>query len=173
MLRLAPISCSGETWIGSGSTPTTMSRPRTASPSIAGVDKTMALDAASHLGHSKDMEKSRAITALAALAQESRLDIFRVLVQAGAEGMPVGRIGDRLGGIPSATLSFHLNQLRQAGLVTFRREGRSLIYAAEYPTMNALLAYLTENCRGRDTVCAALCDPVASCSSATPNTTAA
>ncbi|MBV8094575.1 MAG: helix-turn-helix transcriptional regulator [Acetobacteraceae bacterium] len=92
------------------------------------------------------MEKSHAITALAALAQESRLDIFRVLVQAGAEGMPVGRIGHRLGGMPSATLSFHLNQLRQAGLINFRREGRSLIYAAEYAAMNDLMAYLTENC---------------------------
>lgn len=92
------------------------------------------------------MEKHHAITALAALAQESRLDIFRLLVQAGAEGMAVGRIGDRLGGMASATLSFHLNQLRQAGLVTFRREGRSLIYAAEYAAMNDLMAYLTENC---------------------------
>ncbi len=83
---------------------------------------------------------------MAALAQESRLDIFRLLVKAGAEGLPVGRIGERLGGMPSATLSFHLNQLRQAGLVTFRREGRSLIYTADYGAMNALMAYLTENC---------------------------
>lgn len=87
-----------------------------------------------------------AIVALGALAQESRLDIFRLLVQAGAEGLPAGRIGERMGGMASATLSFHLNQLRQAGLVTFRREGRSLIYAAEYDAMNGLLAYLTENC---------------------------
>lgn len=92
------------------------------------------------------MEKSVALAVLAALAQESRLDIFRLLVQAGTEGLPVGTIGERLGGMPSATLSFHLTQLRQAGLVTFRREGRSLIYLAEYPTMNALLGYLTENC---------------------------
>jgi ArsR family transcriptional regulator len=91
------------------------------------------------------MERSDAITALAALAQESRLDIFRLLVQAGADGLPAGRIGERLG-LPSATLSFHLNQLKQAGLVTFRRDGRSLIYAAEYAAMNGLLAYLTENC---------------------------
>lgn len=92
------------------------------------------------------MEKSDAIAALAALTQESRLDIFRLLVQAGPEGLPAGRIGEGLGGMPSATLSFHLNQLRQAGLVSFRREGRSLIYAAEYGAMNGLLAYLTENC---------------------------
>ncbi len=91
------------------------------------------------------MEKSSAIAALGALAQESRLDVFRLLVQAGAEGMAAGQIGDRLA-LPSATLSFHLNQLRHAGLVTFRREGRSLVYAAEYAAMNALLAYLTENC---------------------------
>ena len=98
------------------------------------------------------MEKTDAIAALAALAQESRLDVFRLLVQAGAEGMPAGRIGERLG-LPSATLSFHLNQLRQAGLVTFRREGRSLIYAAAYDAMNGLLAYLTENCcRGEPAV---------------------
>jgi len=91
------------------------------------------------------MEKSDTIAALAALAQESRLDVFRLLVQAGPEGLPAGRIGERLG-LPSATLSFHLNQLRHAGLVTFRREGRSLIYMAEYAAMNGLLTYLTENC---------------------------
>ena len=91
------------------------------------------------------MKKLDAILALAALAQESRLDIFRLLVQAGRDGLSAGRIAERLG-LPSATLSFHLNQLRQAGLVRFRRAGRSLIYAAEYPTMNALLAYLTANC---------------------------
>jgi ArsR family transcriptional regulator, arsenate/arsenite/antimonite-responsive transcriptional repressor len=91
------------------------------------------------------MEKPHAIAALAALAQESRLDIFRLLVQTGTEGLPAGQIGERLG-LPSATLSFHLNQLKHAGLITFRRDGRSLIYAAAYPAMNALLAYLTENC---------------------------
>ena len=91
------------------------------------------------------MEKSDAIAVLGALAQESRLDIFRLLVQAGTDGMPAGQIGERLG-LPSATLSFHLNQLKHAGLVTFRRESRSLIYMAEYPAMNALLGYLTENC---------------------------
>lgn len=92
-----------------------------------------------------DMEKSDAIAALGALAQESRLDIFRLLIEAGVDGLPAGQIGERLG-LPSATLSFHLNQLKQAELVTFHREGRSLIYAAEYGTMNDLLGYLTENC---------------------------
>jgi DNA-binding transcriptional ArsR family regulator len=91
------------------------------------------------------MEKTDAIAALAALAQESRLDVFRLLVQAGPDGIPAGQIAERLG-LPSATLSFHLNQLKQAGLVTFRRESRSLIYTAEYDAMNALLGYLTENC---------------------------
>jgi DNA-binding transcriptional ArsR family regulator len=91
------------------------------------------------------MEKSAAIAALGALAQESRLDIFRLLVQAGTEGMPAGHIGERLG-LPSATLAFHLKELKNAGLVTFERNGRSLIYTAVYPAMNALLGYLTENC---------------------------
>jgi DNA-binding transcriptional ArsR family regulator len=91
------------------------------------------------------MEKLYAVAALAALAQETRLDIFRLLVEAGPEGMPAGKIGDRLG-LPSATLSFHLNQLKHAHLVKFRRESRSLIYTAEYPVMNDLLTYLTENC---------------------------
>ncbi len=91
------------------------------------------------------MEKIYAVAALAALAQETRLDIFRLLVEAGEDGLPAGQIGERLG-LPSATLSFHLNQLKHAHLVTVRRESRSLIYKAAYPVMNELLAYLTENC---------------------------
>nr|WP_314070853.1 metalloregulator ArsR/SmtB family transcription factor [uncultured Roseococcus sp.] len=99
------------------------------------------------------MEKISAITALGALAQDTRLDMFRLLVRAGPEGVPAGRIGEALG-LPSATLSFHLAQLRQAGLITFRREGRSLIYAAEYEAMNALIGFLTENCcRGAPAAC--------------------
>lgn len=94
------------------------------------------------------MEKSAALLALGALAQESRLDIFRLLVQAGPGGMPAGHVGEQLG-LPSATLAFHLKELRNAGLVTVTRNGRSLIYAAAYPTMNALLFFLTENCCGR------------------------
>ncbi len=100
------------------------------------------------------MEKLDIIAALAALAQETRLDIFRLLVQAGPEGLPAGRLGEELG-LPSATLSFHLSQLRHAGLASFRRESRSLIYAAEYDAMNGLLSYLTENCcRGDTAACA-------------------
>jgi DNA-binding transcriptional ArsR family regulator len=106
------------------------------------------------------MEKTDAIAALAALAQSSRLDVFRLLVQTGAGGLTPGQIGERLG-LPAATLSFHLNQLRQARLVSFRRDGRSLIYGAEYDAMNALLGYLTQNCcQGDASACATpLCDP--------------
>ncbi|WP_421995882.1 ArsR/SmtB family transcription factor [Roseococcus sp.] len=95
------------------------------------------------------MESSDAVAALAALAQDSRLQVFRLLVQAGPEGLAAGRIGDALH-LPGATLSFHLTQLRTAGLVTFRRDGRSLIYVAEYGAMNALIGFLTENCCGGD-----------------------
>lgn len=106
------------------------------------------------------MEKLDAIAALGALAQELRLDIFRLLMQAGPEGIPAGQIGERLG-LPPATLSFHLNQLKQANLVTFRRESRSLIYMAAYPTMTALMGYLSENCcQGDAAACGiGVCDP--------------
>jgi ArsR family transcriptional regulator, arsenate/arsenite/antimonite-responsive transcriptional repressor len=106
------------------------------------------------------MEKTNAIAALAALAQESRLDVFRLLVQAGPDGIPAGQIGERLSLAP-ATLSFHLSQLRHSGLVTFRRESRSLIYAAEYHAMNGLISYLTENCCGGAEICAPPCVPEA------------
>ena len=93
------------------------------------------------------MEQTEALVALGALAQQTRLDIYRLLVQAGPDGMPAGHIGEQLG-LPSATLAFHLKELKIARLVTCTRSGRSLIYAAEYPVMNALLFYLTENCCG-------------------------
>ena len=106
------------------------------------------------------MEKTDAIAALAALAQESRLDVFRLLVQAGLDGVSAGQIGETLR-VPLATLSFHLNQLKQAGLISFRREGRSLIYVAEYAAMNRLLTYLTENCcQGDGFACGVpVCEP--------------
>jgi DNA-binding transcriptional ArsR family regulator len=91
------------------------------------------------------MESINVVNALGALAQETRLAIFRLLVQTGSEGLAAGRISDQLE-LPPATLSFHLNQLRHAGLIDFRREGRSLIYAADYTAMNDLVGYLTENC---------------------------
>lgn len=97
------------------------------------------------------------IAALGALAQQTRLDIFRLLVQKGPGGVAAGEIGERLG-LPSPTLSFHLNQLRFAGLVGARRKSRSIIYSANYESMNGLLAYLTENCCGGS---AAACLPQA------------
>ena len=105
------------------------------------------------------MEKMVALKALAALAQESRLDIYRLLVQAGPTGLPAGQIGEQLG-LPSATLAFHLKELKNANLAACTRHGRSLIYAAIYPTMNELLGYLTENCCGRGTAsCGPICTP--------------
>jgi DNA-binding transcriptional ArsR family regulator len=94
------------------------------------------------------MEKMAALTALGALAQETRLDIYRLLVQAGPDGLPAGQIGERLG-LASATLAFHLKELKAARLTHCTRNGRSLIYAADYDAMNALLLFLTENCCGR------------------------
>jgi ArsR family transcriptional regulator, arsenate/arsenite/antimonite-responsive transcriptional repressor len=91
------------------------------------------------------MEKSDAIAALAALAQDSRLDVYRLLVQAGPQGMAAGAVAEALDLAPN-TLTFHFDRLRAAGLVTVRREGRSMIYAAQYDAMNALLGYLTDNC---------------------------
>ena len=113
------------------------------------------------------MKRDHALAALAALAQDNRLDIFRLLVQAGPEGMPAGRVAEELGLAPN-TLTFHFDRLRDAGLVTVRRDGRSMIYAAQFDTMNGLLGYLTENCcqgslgSGSAKECAptAVCKPV-------------
>jgi DNA-binding transcriptional ArsR family regulator len=105
------------------------------------------------------MEKSEAVAALAALAQDNRLDVFRLLVQAGPDGMPAGGVADALG-LAANTLTFHFDRLRMAGLVTARREGRSIIYAAQFETMNELLAFLTENCCGGATE---KCKPVVAC----------
>jgi ArsR family transcriptional regulator len=105
------------------------------------------------------MEKTDAVVALAALAQDNRLEVFRLLVQAGPEGMAAGRVAEALDIAPN-TLTFHFDRLRVAGLVTVRREGRSMIYAARYDAMNALLAYLTENCcGGAQTSVPAACAP--------------
>jgi ArsR family transcriptional regulator len=91
------------------------------------------------------MKKSDVLAALGALAQENRLDAFRLLVQAGPEGLPAGEVATKLHVSPN-TLTFHFDRLRMAGLVTVRREGRSMIYAAQYEVMNTLIGYLTENC---------------------------
>src|ERR1700723_1555331 len=91
------------------------------------------------------MEKTDVVAALAALAQDNRLDVFRLLVKAGPEGMPAGGVANALKLAPN-TLTFHFDRLRDAGLVTVRRDGRSMIYSAQYEQMNALLGFLTENC---------------------------
>ncbi len=91
------------------------------------------------------MNLKPAIAALSALAHESRLTIFRVLVQAGAAGLPAGKISEMMQIAPSS-LSFHLKELAHADLVTATQQGRFVIYVANYPTMHSLLAYLTENC---------------------------
>lgn len=104
------------------------------------------------------MEANTVIRALAALAQEHRLAVFRVLVQAGAGGLSAGALAEALQ-LPNSSLSFHLAQLTNAGLIQQQRRGRSLIYSADYAAMNGLMGYLTENC------CAgAACAPDATCS---------
>lgn len=110
------------------------------------------------------MKKADALAALAALAQDNRLDVFRALVQAGPEGLPAGQVAALLAIAPN-TLTFHFDRLRSAGLVTVRRDGRSMIYAARFATMNALLAFLTENCCGGapETCTPETCAPVALC----------
>jgi ArsR family transcriptional regulator, arsenate/arsenite/antimonite-responsive transcriptional repressor len=104
------------------------------------------------------MDQKHAIAALGALAQETRLALFRLLVTCGPAGLSAGVIAEKLGVMPSS-LSFHLQQLAHAGLITQRRLSRQLIYSAEYGTMNELMAYLTENCCGRGAVCTPVCNP--------------
>ena len=109
------------------------------------------------------MKKSNAVAALAALAQESRLDVYRLLVEAGPDGLPAGQVAAAVKLAPN-TLTFHFDRLREAGLVSVRRNGRSMIYAARYDTMNDLLGYLTENCcKGtHDPSAVAICKPARS-----------
>jgi ArsR family transcriptional regulator len=103
------------------------------------------------------METNQAVTALAALAQETRLAIFRLLVEAGPTGVAAGEIGASLKVAP-ATLSFHLKELANAGLAASRQDGRYVFYSASYPQMNALVAFLTDNCCARDG-CRPACGP--------------
>jgi DNA-binding transcriptional ArsR family regulator len=93
------------------------------------------------------MEPSTVIKALGALAQEHRLAVFRLLVQAGDSGLAAGALAEKLD-VPPSSMSFHLAQLANAGLVSQRRESRSIIYSADYAAMNRLMGYLTENCCG-------------------------
>lgn len=98
------------------------------------------------------MIEDRTVAALAALAQRHRLQAFRFLVQQGTEGVPAGDIARHMG-VPPSSLSFHLAQLEQAGLIAHIRRGRSLIYSANYDAMTALVGYLTENCCGGRDIC--------------------
>ncbi len=109
------------------------------------------------------MEPDKVVRALGAVAHEHRLAIFRMLVERGPDGLSAGVIAERLG-VPPSSLTFHLQQLQHAGLVTQRRLSRQLIYAADFAAMNGLIAYLTENCCGRGESgadCAAVCAPAA------------
>ena len=109
------------------------------------------------------MKTNDAVTALAALAQDTRLAVFRLLVQQGPSGLAAGEIAGALG-IAPATLSFHLKELAHAGLLSSRQEGRFVFYAANFDAMNALLAFLTENCCAAD--CGSACRPATACAPA-------
>lgn len=104
------------------------------------------------------MDTRDVVAALAALAQESRLAVYRLLVKRGPGGFAAGEISAQLG-IPGPTLSFHLKELSQAGLVTARKEARHIYYAANFERMSTLLAFLTENCCGLGIECAPACEP--------------
>ncbi|HEV2265038.1 MAG TPA: metalloregulator ArsR/SmtB family transcription factor [Stellaceae bacterium] len=105
------------------------------------------------------MKAENAVAALGAIAHDHRLAVYRLLVRRGPAGVPAGEIATRLD-LPPSSLTFHLQQLLRAGLVTQRRLGRQLIYTADYAAMNGLVAYLTENCCG-GAVCAPACEPAA------------
>lgn len=104
------------------------------------------------------MDTKTIVAALAALAQETRLAVFRLLVQVGPQGLAASKIAEQLA-IPPSSLSFHLKELSHAGLVTSRQEGRYIVYSADFTTMNKVMAYLTANCCGGNP-----CTPVSACS---------
>jgi ArsR family transcriptional regulator len=104
------------------------------------------------------MDARRTVEALSALAHENRLAIYRMLVEIGPDGLSAGLIAERLG-VPASSLTFHLQHLLRAGLVTQRRLSRQLIYAADFSTMNSLVGYLCENCCGRGSDAAPACNP--------------
>src|SRR3979409_1016897 len=107
------------------------------------------------------MKTSLAIAAFGALAHQYRLAIYRLLVERGPEGLPAGAIGERVGLLPSS-LTFHLQNLQRAGLITQQRASRQLIYSADFDAMNGLVGYLTENCCSQSvSECATACKPAA------------
>jgi ArsR family transcriptional regulator len=106
------------------------------------------------------MDAHETIAALSALAHETRLAVFRLLVQRGPDGLSAGTIAQAVG-LPPSSLTFHLQQLTHAGLITQRRISRQLIYATDFARMNAVMAYLTENCCAGAASCAPICDPQA------------
>ncbi|MDF3885062.1 ArsR/SmtB family transcription factor [Cupriavidus basilensis] len=108
------------------------------------------------------METNKAISALAALAAGSRLEVYRLLVRVGPEGIPAGRIAEATG-IPPSSLSFHLKELTHAGLAVSRQDGRFVIYSANYATMNDLIGYLTENCCQGDACAPAMAGDCEAC----------
>jgi ArsR family transcriptional regulator, arsenate/arsenite/antimonite-responsive transcriptional repressor len=109
------------------------------------------------------VNSDHAIAALGSLAQEHRLAVFRLLVQAGDDGLPAGAIAEALG-VPASSLSFHLAHLHRAGMIRQQRQGRSLIYSADYAQMNALVSFLMENC------CAGVgCAPAAASETSQPS----
>jgi len=104
------------------------------------------------------MDGKQVIAGLAALAHETRLAVFRMLVERGPDGLSAGTIAERLD-MPPSSLTFHLQQLSHAGLVTQRRVSRQLFYATDYATMNGIVQYLTDNCCGGGAICAPVCNP--------------
>ncbi len=112
------------------------------------------------------MNVKQAVTALGAIAHDHRLAVYRLLVEKGPNGLPAGEIAERLD-MPPSSLTFHLQQMLHAGLVTQRRLGRQLIYAADYAVMNGLIGYLTQNCCGSETDCGPACNPAPAAKTAT------
>jgi len=114
------------------------------------------------------MDASQAVQALGALAHDTRLALFRMLVERGPDGLSAGVIAERLG-VPPSSLTFHVQHLHRAGLITQRRLSRQLIYAADFAAMNGLVGFLTENCCGRGAAgCAPVCRPQTDAAAARP-----
>ena len=111
-----------------------------------------------HLAKIHGMKTTDVVAALAALAQETRLGVYRMLIEHAPEGLTAGEVAQRLG-VPPATLSFHLKELARAELVTARQDGRHIWYRANIDAMNGLVAFLTENCCGASAVCDPACAP--------------